>query len=115
MQSYMQIPKVNREISKVIEKNNEINSSQIIDSLNDYKTVVEIKQSLLICLEQADKFIKDNVGKQQEPIEQQQPVQQENNQSLPNDFLDEFDNPNNGWSSGPEKNIMMMVYTQLNI
>ncbi len=123
MQPYMQIPKVNREISKVIEKNNEINSSQIIDSLNDYKTVVEIKQSLLTYLEQADKFIKDNVGKQQEPIEQQ-PVQQENNQSLPDDFWkeferpeqeqkpqqplpdnfwDEFDNPNNGRSSGPER------------
>lgn len=71
MQSYKQIPKINREILKVIEKNNEINSSQIIDSLNDYKTVVEIKQSLLIYLEQVDKFIKDNVGKQQEPIEQQ--------------------------------------------
>lgn len=72
MQPYMRIPKVNQEMSKVIEKNNEINSSQIIDSLNDYKTVVEIKQSLLTYLEQADKFIKDNVGKQQdEDIEQQ--------------------------------------------
>lgn len=72
MQPYMQIPKVNREISKVIEKNNEINSSQIIDSLNDYKTVVEIKQSLLSYLEQANKFIKDNVGKQQETVAEQQ-------------------------------------------
>lgn len=126
MQPYMQIPKVNREISKVIEKNNEINSSQIIDSLNDYKTVVEIKQSLLTYLEQADKFIKDNVGKQQEIVAQQktQPVQQDNNQSLPDDFWkefeqpeqepkpqqplpdnfwDEFDNPNNGRNAGPER------------
>lgn len=126
MQPYMQIPKVNREISKVIEKNNEINSSQIIDSLNDYKTVVEIKQSLLTYLEQADKFIKDNVGKQQEQVAQQQtqPVQQDNAQSLPDDFWkefeqpeqeqkpqqplpdnfwDEFDNPNNGRNAGPER------------
>ena len=83
MQPYMQIQKVNQEISKVIEKNNEINSSQIIDSLNDYKIVVEIKQSLLTYLKQADKFIKDNVGKQQESVAQQQTqlVQQDNNQS----------------------------------
>lgn len=95
IQPYMQIPKVNREISKVIEKNNEINSSQIIDSLNDYKTVVEIKQSLLTYLEQANKFIKDNVGRQQEPVAQQQttPVQQENTQTLPDDFWKEFDQP----------------------
>lgn len=126
MQPYMQIPKVNREISKVIEKNNEINSSQIIDSLNDYKTVVEIKQSLLTYLEQADKFIKDNVGKQQETVveQQAQTIQQDNTQSLPDDFWkefeqpqqeqktqqplpdnfwDEFDNPNNGRNAGPER------------
>lgn len=126
MQPYMQIPKVNREISKVIEKNNEINSSQIIDSLNDYKTVVEIKQSLLTYLEQADKFIKDNVGKQQETVveQQAQTIQQDNTQSLPDDFWkefeqtqqeqkqqqplpdnfwDEFDNPNNGQNAGPER------------
>ena len=94
MQPYMQIPKVNREISKVIEKNNEINSSQIIDSLNDYKTVVEIKQSLLTYLEQANKFIKDNVGKQQEPVAEEQPGQtQTSTQSLPDNFWDEFDKP----------------------
>lgn len=126
MQPYMQIPKVNREISKVIEKNNEINSSQIIDSLNDYKTVVEIKQSLLTYLEQADKFIKDNGGKQQETVveQQAQTIQQDNTQSLPDDFWkefeqpeqeqktqqplpdnfwDEFDNPNNGRNAGPER------------
>lgn len=126
MQPYMQIPKVNREISKVIEKNNEINSSQIIDSLNDYKTVVEIKQSLLTYLEQANKFIKDNVGKQQEAVieQQTQPVQQDNTQSspddfwkefeqpeqeqkpqqpLPDNFWDEFDNPSNGRNAAPER------------
>lgn len=75
MKPYMQIPKVNQEISKVIEKNNEINSSQIIDSLNDYKTVVDIKQTLLSYLEKADKFIKDNVEKIQEPVIEKQPVQ----------------------------------------
>lgn len=86
MQPYMQIPKVNREISKVIEKNNEINSSQIIDNLNDYKTVVEIKQSLLTYLEQANKFIKDNVGKQQETVAQQQTQTQNSMQSSSNGF-----------------------------
>ena len=125
MQPYMQIPKVNQEISKVIEKNNEINSSKIIDSLNDFKTVVEIKQSLLSYLEKADKFIKDNVGKQQQPVAPQQPqVQSETTQSLPDEFWkefeqpqqeqkpqqplpdnfwDEFDNPNNGRNAGTER------------
>lgn len=74
MQPYMQIPKVNQEISKVIDKNNEINSLQIIDSLNDYKTIVKIKQSLTSYLEKANKFIKDNVGKQQESVAQQQTI-----------------------------------------
>ncbi|MBO5530317.1 MAG: hypothetical protein J5970_02870, partial [Bacilli bacterium] len=78
MQPYMQIPKVNQEISKVIAKNDEINSSQIIDSLNDYKSVVEIKQTLVAYLEQANKFIMDNVNKKQEPIVEQQPVQSQN-------------------------------------
>lgn len=86
MQPYMQIPKVNREISKVIEKNNEISSSQIIDSLNDYKTVVEIKQSLLTYLEQANKFIKDNVGKQQETVAQQQNQTKESTNISSNGF-----------------------------
>lgn len=105
MQPYMQIPKVNREISKVIEKNNEINSSQIIDGLNDYKTVVEIKQSLLSYLDKANKFIKDNVGKKQEPVAQQQTmaVQQDKTQSLTDNFWKEFDKPNNGQNDGPER------------
>ena len=94
MQPYMQIPKVNQEISKVIEKNNEINSSQIIDSLNDYKTVADIKQSLVSYLEKADKFIKDNVEKKQEPVVEEQPAQaQDSTQSLPDNFWDEFDKP----------------------
>ena len=95
MQPYMQIPKVNQEIRKIIEKNNEINSSQIIDSLNDYKAVVEIKQSLLTYLELADKFIKDNVSKQQEQVAQQQTqsVEQNNTQSLPDNFWKEFEQP----------------------
>ena len=94
MQPYMQIPKVNQEISKVITKNNEINASQIIDSLNDYKTVSKIKQSLVSYLEKADKFIKDNVGKQQEPVAEEQPGQtQTSTQSLPDNFWDEFDKP----------------------
>lgn len=94
MQPYMQIPKVNQEISKVIEKNNEINSSQIVDSLNDYKRVVEIKQTLVSYLEKADKFIKDNVGKKQEPVTQPQTqVKQDNTQSLPDDFWSEFEQP----------------------
>lgn len=108
LQPYMQIPKVKREISKVIEKNNEINSLQIIDSLQDYKTVAEIKKSLVSFLEQADKFIKDNVEKQQESVAQQQTqYQQETTQSLPDDFWNEFEPkqeqksqqqlPNNFW------------------
>ena len=94
LQPYMQIPKVNQEISKVIAKNNEINASQIIDSLNDYKTVADIKQSLVSYLEKADKFIKDNVEKKQEPVVEEQPTQaQDSTQSLPDNFWDEFDKP----------------------
>ena len=125
IQPYMQIPKVNQEISKVVAKNNEINSSQIIDSLQDYKTVVEIKQTLVNYLEQANKFIKDNVEKQQQQPAQPQPVQQEQQtqtlsedfwkefeqpqeeqkpqQPLPDNFWDEFDNPNNNSNTRPER------------
>ena len=67
MQPYMQIPKVKREISKVIEKNNEINSSQLTDSRNDYQAAVEAKQSLIAYLEQANKFINDKIGVAKEP------------------------------------------------
>lgn len=67
MQPYMQVPKVNEEISKVVAKNNEINQSQIVDSLADYQRVVEIKQSLVSYLEKANAFIKDNVENRQQP------------------------------------------------
>lgn len=125
IQPYMQIPKVNQEISKVVAKNDEINSSQIIDSLQDYKSVVEIKQTLVAYLEQANKFIKDNVEKQQHQPVQPQPVQQEQTtqslsedfwkefeqpqeeqkqqQPLPDNFWDEFDNPNNIQNTRPER------------
>lgn len=100
IQPYMQIPKVNQEISKVIKKNNEINSSQIIDSLNDYKIVVEIKQSVVNYLEQANKFIKENMGKQQETVTPVQ-GQQTDTQILPNDFWKEFDQPKQEQNQNP--------------
>ena len=105
IQPYMQVPKINNEISKVIAKNNEINSSQIIDSLTDYQRVVEMKQQLVTYLQQADKVIKDKVAglQQQEqkvedqPIIQEQPQIQPQTQStnqIPNDdFWAEFDAP----------------------
>ena len=68
MQPYMQIPKVNREISKVIEKNNEINLSRTVENINDFKEAVEAKQSLVAYLEQANRFIKDNIEKNQKPV-----------------------------------------------
>ena len=46
--------------SRFIAKNNEVNSSQKIDSLQDYKTVVEIKQSIFSYLKQVNKSIKEN-------------------------------------------------------
>ena len=104
MQPYMQIPKVNREISKVIEKNNEINSSQIIDSLNDYKTVAEIKQSLLTYLGQANKFINDNVGKKQEPVVEQQV------QESPTDVLN--DSNTWGWLNEEKQQVQESVQSQ---
>lgn len=76
MQPYMQIPKVSREISKVIEKNNEINLSQTTDSINSYKIIIEAKQSLIAYLEQANKFISDNIEKQQ-VAQLQTPAQQQ--------------------------------------
>lgn len=98
IQPYMQVPKVNREISKVIEKNNEINSSQIIDSLNDYKTVVEIKQSLVSYLEQANKFINDNVEEKQEPVVKQQTQKSQ---------VDVLDDPNIwGWLNEEKKQVV---------
>ncbi|MBO5530088.1 MAG: hypothetical protein J5970_01685, partial [Bacilli bacterium] len=60
----------------------------------DYKSVVEIKQTLVAYLEQANKFIMDNVNKKQEPIVEQQPVQSQNsNQPLSDDFWTEFEQP----------------------
>ena len=120
MQPYMQIPKVKREISKVIEKNNEINSLQIIDSLQDYKTVAEIKKSLVSFLEQADRFIKDNVEKQQESVAQQQTqYQQETTQPLPDNFWNEFEPkqeqkaqqqlPNNFWDEFDNQKIIVIL------
>ena len=73
IQPYMQNPNVNQDISKIIEKNNEINSSQIIDSLNDYKRVIEIKQSLRAYLNQTNNYIKENTEKQNEQKTQVQP------------------------------------------
>ena len=76
---------------------------------------MEIKQSLVSYLEQANKFIKDNVEKQQQVVQpqqvQEQPTQplseelwkdfeqpqgeQKPQQPLPDNFWDEFDNPKN--------------------
>lgn len=81
-QPYMQIPKVNREISNVIKKNNDLDSSQMLNSLSDYKEVVETKQYILSYLEKADKFIKDNVGKQQA---------QNSNQSIDSNSNNEYE------------------------
>ena len=53
---------------------------------------MEIKQSLLSYLEQANKFIRDNVENQQQSVVQPQ-IQPVTTQSLPADFWDEFDNP----------------------
>ena len=88
IQPYRQVPKINNEISKVIAKNDEINSSQIIDSLADYQRVVEMKQQLVTYLQQADKVIKDKVaGLQQQEQKVEEPVQeqQSNNQTLDDD------------------------------
>ena len=126
IQPYTQIPKIKQQVSIVIDKNNEIDSSQIIDSLNDYRTVAEMKQSLLSYLEKADKFIKDHIKEAQEEISKQQtqepvqpqtptqplseddweklfPAQPKRNpeQPLPNNFLDEFKDP--GYAGIPQK------------
>lgn len=92
MKPYMVIPKVNAEISKVIEKNNEIDSSEIIDSLTDYQRVVEIKQSLVSYLENANKVIKAGIEKEQNKIQVEE-TQQNSQQVIDDDFWKEFDEP----------------------
>lgn len=97
IEPYMQIPAVNRQMTQVIDKNNAVNSMGIIDSLSDYRNLVEIKQSLVEYLEKADKFIKDNVeNKQQEQVvEQHQQTQQQqpNNQVSEEDIWAWMDSP----------------------
>lgn len=62
---YMQIPKVNSEISKAISRNNETDLIPL-SNLNDYKTVIQKKQEIIAYLERANKFIKDSISKKQE-------------------------------------------------
>ena len=66
MQQYMEIPVINQEISKVIKKNNELNSPQIIDSIYGYKRLAEIKKALSLYLEKVDEYIKNNIEKEQD-------------------------------------------------
>lgn len=54
---YLNIPKVNEQITKVKEKLNEVDTSEIIDSLTDYIRVKEIKTNILDYLHKAQDFI----------------------------------------------------------
>lgn len=91
MQPYMQIPKVNRELSKVAKKNEEISNMSIIDSLSDYKRIIEVKGELISFLNKANDFIKTRVeqhSKNWQPV-----VEQPQEQKLPDNFWGEFDKP----------------------
>lgn len=59
---YMNIPKVNEQISIIINKNNQINNNPIVDSVNDYKTVIEMKKEIIAYLQKAKLFIDSNVS-----------------------------------------------------
>lgn len=80
-QPYMTIPQVNNEITKILEKNKEIDSLQIVDSITDYKRVVEMKQSLLYFLENEIKVINNEKDQntQEIQVENLEIDQQENN------------------------------------
>lgn len=70
MQPYMQISKVNREMTKVIEKNTELDFLTIVDSLTDYKRLAETKKELVDFLVKADTFIKTRVEQQINMVKQ---------------------------------------------
>ena len=67
----MHEPTINDGITKIIIKNNMINASQIIDSLNDYKNVAEIKQAMLYCLIQINDFARTSNFTRQETSQEQ--------------------------------------------
>ena len=71
VQPYMHEPTINDGITKIIIKNNMINASQIIDSLNDYKNVAEIKQAMLYCLIQINDFARTANFTRQETSQEQ--------------------------------------------
>ena len=54
---YLNIPKVNEQITKVKEKLNEVDTSEIIDSLTDYIRVKDIKTNVLNYLHKAQDYI----------------------------------------------------------
>lgn len=114
MQPYMQSPKVNQELSKVIAKNNELDASTIINSLADYQKVLEVKENIVSYLEKANKVIEDGIQmkKEQEQTslketpsslssEEFEIPETKENQEVQEGFLDEFDNPKK--LTGPDK------------
>ena len=56
---FVEQPEISNRLSTVIQKNNEINSSQVIDSINDYKKVVNIKKTLVSYLEKLNTLTND--------------------------------------------------------
>lgn len=91
-QPYMQVPKVNQEISKVVLKNEKVNSSTNVDSLEDYQRILEIKESIVSYLKKAAKVIADGIERAKQEVKKEIPSSQPS--QLPENFWDEFDNPN---------------------
>ena len=65
MEPYMQSASINQEISRIITKNNEINSSQIND-INDYKKNIEMKKLLINYLEQLNNSLNNNLDNKEQ-------------------------------------------------
>jgi hypothetical protein len=80
---YMGIDKVNREISKVITKNNEVNALIENGKLSDYEDIVKIKKDIVDYLERANDFILTNASKEENKASEEKVTE---------DFWDEFDN-----------------------
>lgn len=87
LQPYMVVPKVNEQITKLISKNIEIDSSKIVDSITDYQRVIDIKKTLVTYLENATGFIRTQQNKS--TIQNQQVLSDD--KQIDDKFWEEFE------------------------
>ncbi|MCR5146391.1 MAG: hypothetical protein K6B70_03475 [Clostridia bacterium] len=70
-QPFLHIPGISQEIAKLTARIEVINSSQISDSLNNYKVILGLKQEILDRLIQINKIIQENNYGIEETVEEQ--------------------------------------------